>query len=95
MRAPVCQACGIWTNDGEMITFKKSDSDIQWDLDMEIVVDVEYGQPPYTQWFCKKHSETAKELGMTLTFAETVKTLRVKFKADISPEGKKIRRLLT
>jgi len=87
MRAPVCQACGIWTNDGEMITFKKSDADIMWDREMEIVVDVEYGQPPYTQWFCTKHCDAAKELGENKTFGEAVITLRDQFKTDITPEG--------
>ena len=72
-----------------MITFKKSESDIQWDLDMQVVVDVEHGQPPYTQWFCMKHFEAAKQLAKFNTFSEAIKILRTNFKNDITSEGKK------
>ena len=56
MRAPVCQACGVWTAEGEMVTFKKSDSDLLWEIETNIRVDIAVGQPPYYQWFCKKHT---------------------------------------
>lgn len=55
---------------------------------MEILVDAEMGQPPYTQWFCVNHAKITKDMGKKYTFPDAIKLLREQFKDDITPEGR-------
>ena len=59
------------------IYFKKRKSDKKWAKMMEKKGMV--GHPPYAEWFCGKHYESAKALEH-LTIDEALKILRKEFK---------------
>ena len=48
------------TEDGGLIYFKKTPSDIEWQERMEKIGGV--GHPPWAEWFCKEHYDKAKAL---------------------------------
>lgn len=63
--------------EGDIIYFKKRESDIQWEKKMEATGMV--GHPPYAAWFCAEHYPIAKEYE-NLTISEAMKILKEKFK---------------
>ena len=63
MRPPVCYVCGKDFRDedeGGLVYFKKRPSDEEWIKEMEEQNMV--GHPPYAEWFCAKHYDSAKKL---------------------------------
>jgi hypothetical protein len=77
MRPPVCGICNkdFRDNDedeGGLIYFKKRQSDLEWEKNMEEEHGV--GHPPYAEWFCRKHYQKAKELENS-TIDEAMKIL--------------------
>ena len=76
MKPPICRICDkrlADKNDGGLIYFKKRPYDIKWESKMEEIGGV--GHPPYAEWFCKKHYETAIKL-KNLPIDEALKILR-------------------
>ncbi len=75
MRPPICRICEKKleeVNDGGLIYFKKRQSDIEWEKRMEEIGGV--GNPPYAEWFCKKHYEKANAL-RDLALGDAIKLL--------------------
>jgi len=63
MRPPECAICGNEFEPGEkggVVKFKKRFSDHAWIRKMKRIAGV--GHPPYSDWFCEKHFDRAKEL---------------------------------
>jgi len=63
MKPPECCICGKdlrMVDEGELVYFEKTTSDIEWDKMME---EKDWtGHPPYAEWFCGEHYPKAKEL---------------------------------
>ncbi len=79
MRPPICAICDKrmeMNNDGDLIYFAKSTSDIEWARKMEETGMV--GHPPYAEWFCGKHYDKAKEF-KALTRIDAMKKIREVF----------------
>ncbi len=80
MRPPICIICDKDFRDsdeGGVIYFKKRKSDKKWTEMMEKKGMV--GHPPYAEWFCGEHFESAKALEH-LHIDEALKILSKKFK---------------
>ena len=60
-------------NEGGLIYFRKRPSDKEWDDYMEEKGYV--GHPPYAEWFCKEHYDSAYEL-KDLTIDKAMKILK-------------------
>ena len=63
MKPPICIICDTRftpSDEGDVIYFKKTKWDIEWEEEMERKGSV--GHPPYAEWFCEKHFKAAKEL---------------------------------
>ena len=75
MRPPICAICDKRLedmNDGGLIYFKKSPSDLEWDKKIKQKGWV--GHPPYAEWFCKEHYKEAFKL-KNLTKREAMELL--------------------
>ncbi|KKN41574.1 hypothetical protein LCGC14_0721980 [marine sediment metagenome] len=76
MRPPICRICEKRMediNDGGLIYFKKRQSDIEWEKNMEEIGGV--GHPPYAEWFCKNNYEKANDL-RDLTLRNAIRLLK-------------------
>jgi hypothetical protein len=76
MRPPECCICGIDFRDedeGGLIYFKKRPSDEEWIIEME--EQNMAGHPPYAEWFCTKHYDSAKRFEH-LTIDEALEILK-------------------
>ncbi|HUT80711.1 MAG TPA: hypothetical protein VMZ29_05855 [Candidatus Bathyarchaeia archaeon] len=62
MRPPTCGICDkdLDENEGGLVSFKKRFSDRVWERKMKRINGV--GHPPYSEWFCRKHYQQAKDL---------------------------------
>jgi hypothetical protein len=79
LRPPYCVICDKDFRDSEeggLIYFKKRPSDEEWVKTMEEKNMV--GHPPYAEWFCGKHYESAKALEH-FTIDEALKILKKEF----------------
>ncbi len=79
MKPPICTICDKrfpHSDEGGVIYFKKRKSDKKWIKEMERKGAV--GHPPYAEWFCGEHYETAKELA-SLTISEAMQILKEKY----------------
>ena len=84
VKPPDCVICGRKMdepNGGDVIWFKKSQSDLDWDKWQE-ENDFPEDHPPYGQVFCSKHVKTAESLSH-LTYGEALEVLKKKF--DVKP----------
>ncbi len=78
MKPPICVLCGKDFRDsdeGDLVYFKKSDSDKAWDKLMDAQDQEGFtGHPPYAEWFCGEHYTEAKKL-QNYTLEEALKIL--------------------
>ena len=80
VKPPDCVICGKKMdeiNGGNVIWFKKSQSDLNWDKWQE-ENDFPEDHPPYGQIFCSKHVKAAEELSH-LTYGEALGILKEKY----------------
>ena len=81
MKPPICIICyreffeELDEDKGGLVYFKKRKSDEKWEDEMRKEGFV--GHPPYAEWFCSNHYESAKEL-KNLTINEALEILREK-----------------
>ncbi|NVM28305.1 MAG: hypothetical protein HWN65_05645 [Candidatus Helarchaeota archaeon] len=75
MKPPICCLCDkeLEENEGGLVYFKKSPSDLEWDNKMKQPGMT--GHPPYADWFCDVHLGKAKKL-TNLTIQEALKLLK-------------------
>jgi len=90
-KPPICVICGEKMdeiNGGDMVWFKRSESDLKWNKWQE-----ENGfpedHPPYGQIFCSKHITAAQQLSH-LTYGEAFKILKNKFPSKKSKTSFKL-----
>ena len=79
MKPPICCICSKRfdnTKEGDIVFFKKTEYDIEWDKEMEEQGKVEH--PPYAEWFCGDHLDEALKL-KHLPITEALKILKKKF----------------
>ncbi len=74
MRPPICYVCDkeFDLDEGDLIYFKKSEKDLEWDKKMEQPGFV--GHPPHAEWFCNEHIKEWKAL-QHLTLKEAKKII--------------------
>lgn len=72
MRPPICGVCDkdLEGDEGGLIFFAKSPSDLEWDRRAEDPHFV--GHPPYAEWFCGEHYAKAKAF-CHLTLSDAMK----------------------
>jgi hypothetical protein len=81
MKPPICIICykeffdELDEEKGGLVYFEKRKSDERWEDEMRKEGFV--GHPPFAEWFCTEHYETAKVL-KDLTIDEALKILREK-----------------
>ena len=78
MKPPVCSLCDkeLEDNEGGLVYFKKTPSDLEWDTKME--QPGMSGHPPYADWFCALHLDKAKEFA-NLTIKEALIRLKATY----------------
>jgi len=76
MKPPICCICDkeLDEDEGGLVYFKKSASDLEWDKKMNEKPGM-VGHPPYAKWFCGAHYNKAKEL-TSFTLKEALKFLK-------------------
>ena len=82
MKPPICAICHkeffdeLEEDKGGLIYFTKRKLDVKWEDEMRKEGFV--GHPPYAEWFCQEHYDSAKELSK-LTIDIAMEILRNKF----------------